>query len=231
MTSECLVGRGPRSRHRPLTPPRNGLASSTFPGPRNAWSRRTPGSGLRRRPPPHHHSGGPMTEQGSPAAPRPHARHLRVWRPKAAADPQEPGVAPHDADTQVSRVAACALGLAYARREDVEGLQELVAIAEADEQVLTAARHRLVVVDVRRRRHTPACGRAALHRHRPSRPSADLTPVRLAEELAQAPPGRAPRDTAAHPLPHASLLDGLDVAEDPRDLVQHAAAAGGPRGG
>ena len=89
-----------------------------------------------------------MTEQGSPAAPRPHARHLRVWRPKAAADPQEPGVAPHDADTQVSRVAACALGLAYARREDVEGLQELVAIAEADEQVLTAARHRLVVVDV-----------------------------------------------------------------------------------
>jgi hypothetical protein len=48
----------------------------------------------------------------------------------------------------VGRVAACALGLAFARREDVDGLQELVAIADADEQVLAAARERLAAVGV-----------------------------------------------------------------------------------
>jgi hypothetical protein len=89
-----------------------------------------------------------MTEQESPAAPRPDAHHIRAWRPRSGTDPREPRPRAQDADPQVGRVAACALGLAYARREDVEGLQELVAIADADEQVLAAARERLAVVDV-----------------------------------------------------------------------------------
>ena len=89
-----------------------------------------------------------MTEQESPAAPRPDAHHIRAWGPKGDTDPRAPRARPHDADPQVGRVAACALGLAYAQREDVDGLRELVAIAEADEQILTAARHRLAAIDV-----------------------------------------------------------------------------------
>jgi hypothetical protein len=89
-----------------------------------------------------------MTQQESAAAPRPEAHHIRAWRPAPGTAPGEPGTRAHDTDPQVGRVAACALGLAYAQREDVDGLQELVAIAEADEQVLTAARHRLASVGV-----------------------------------------------------------------------------------
>lgn len=87
-----------------------------------------------------------MTEQESPAPPRPHAHRIRGWSPRAAAESAEPRV--DDASPQVSRVVACALGLAYARREDVDGLQQLAAIADADEEVLTAARHRLAGVDI-----------------------------------------------------------------------------------
>lgn len=89
-----------------------------------------------------------MIEQESPAVPRPDARRIHAWRPTAPADVGELRSRPHASDPQVSRVAACALGLAYAHREDVEGLQELVAIADADAQVLASARDRLATVEV-----------------------------------------------------------------------------------
>ena len=89
-----------------------------------------------------------MTEQESPTAPRPAAHRIHAWRPTGPADVGDLRSRPPATDPQVSRVAACALGLAYAHREDVEGLQELVAIAEADEQVLTAARDRLATIEV-----------------------------------------------------------------------------------
>ena len=43
---------------------------------------------------------------------------------------------------------ACAVGLAYAGREDAAGLRELVEIAEAREPVLTAARRHIADVGV-----------------------------------------------------------------------------------
>ena len=86
-----------------------------------------------------------MTENEAPATTRPHVHRVPGRRPIAAT---HPGSRPYDEAPQIGRVAACALGLAYAQREDVEGLQELVAIAEGDEQILEAARHRLAELDV-----------------------------------------------------------------------------------
>lgn len=92
-----------------------------------------------------------MTEQDAPTTrPPAHVPRIRAWSPVAAGTElaAEPVAHAADSDPQVNRVAACALGLAYARREDVEGLHELVAIAEADEEVLTAAREQIATVGV-----------------------------------------------------------------------------------
>lgn len=91
-----------------------------------------------------------MTEQESPTgAPGPHVSRLRRWM---SGGPRAVALSPHarsaTVEPLVSRVAACALGLAYARREDVDGLRELVDIAEASEEVLIAARERLTAVEV-----------------------------------------------------------------------------------
>ena len=87
-----------------------------------------------------------MTEHESAQRPASgHAPRLRRHRPDvpSGGHGQAPG-----ADPLVSRVAACALGLAYAQREDADGLRELVDIAEEDETVLAAARGRLAGADV-----------------------------------------------------------------------------------
>lgn len=78
-----------------------------------------------------------------PTAGRPGA-HARRIRPSSRTGP----AAHSDPDPAVSKVAACALGLAYAQREDAEGLRELAGIAEGDEAVLGAARARLATVSV-----------------------------------------------------------------------------------
>lgn len=85
-----------------------------------------------------------------PTAGRPgaHARRIRPSSRTGPAMPPPDPAAHSDPDPAVSKVAACALGLAYAQREDAEGLRELAGIAEGDEAVLGAARARLATVSV-----------------------------------------------------------------------------------
>jgi hypothetical protein len=90
-----------------------------------------------------------MTEHESSAATTgPRALRLRRRHREPAVTPALDRAQPRADESLISRVTACALGLAFAEREDADGLRELVGIAEAQEPVLAAARERISEVGV-----------------------------------------------------------------------------------